>query len=91
MTTLIGLERPSAAVVSLPQSLEAAAPGWTVVDLTGSWKASRWLEFHAGIFNLGDEKYWRWLDVARLEVTDPMIPILSRPGRNFSLSARFSF
>jgi uncharacterized repeat protein (TIGR03806 family) len=32
VTTLIGLERPSAAVVAMPQSLEAAAPGWTVVE-----------------------------------------------------------
>ena len=32
LTTLIGLTRPSAAIVSLPQTLEAAPPGWTVVE-----------------------------------------------------------
>lgn len=68
-----------------------ATAGWGVVDLTASWRVSSHLEVNAGIFNLGDRTYWRWLDVARLEPADPMITILSRPGRSYSLSTRFSF
>lgn len=68
-----------------------AAPGWGRVDLTAGWRAREWLEVRAGVFNLGDNTYWRWLDVGRLEPDDPLIPVLSRPGRNVSLSARVRF
>ena len=30
-------------------------------------------------------------DVANGDVNDPMIALLSRPGRNYSVTARFSF
>jgi hemoglobin/transferrin/lactoferrin receptor protein len=68
-----------------------AVPGWGRVDLTAGWRAREWLEIRAGVFNLGDNTYWRWLDVSRLEADDPLIPVLSRPGRNVSLSARIHF
>jgi len=63
---------------------------WSVVDLTAGWRCSRRVELRAGLFNLGDKTYWRWLDVANREAGDPMIPLLARPGRNFSFTARFS-
>ncbi|MDT8319487.1 MAG: TonB-dependent hemoglobin/transferrin/lactoferrin family receptor [Xanthomonadales bacterium] len=65
-----------------------ATPGWTTLDLTLGWHPSARLEFQFGLFNLTDRHYWRWLDVARLQADDPMIPLLSRSGRSFSLSAR---
>jgi len=68
-----------------------ATPGWTTVDLSAGWSPRDWLEVRAGIFNLTDKAYWRWLDVANMQSDDPMIPLLSRPGRNFSLTARFTF
>jgi hemoglobin/transferrin/lactoferrin receptor protein len=68
-----------------------ATPGWTTVDLSAGWRPRHWLEIRAGIFNLADKAYWRWLDVANMESDDPMIPLLSRPGRSYSLSARFTF
>jgi hemoglobin/transferrin/lactoferrin receptor protein len=68
-----------------------ATPGWTTVDLTAGWRPSHRLEIRAGIFNLADKAYWRWLEVANMEHDDPMIPLLSRPGRSYSLSARFEF
>ena len=49
------------------------------------------VSFRAGLFNLTDETYWRWLDVANLAAADPMIPLLSRPGRSYSLNARITF
>ena len=68
-----------------------ATPSWQTVDLSAAWRPSPDLEIRAGIFNLFDETYWRWLDIYRLEADDPMIPLLSRPGRNYTLSFRFTF
>jgi hemoglobin/transferrin/lactoferrin receptor protein len=68
-----------------------STPGWAVLDLTASWRISDRLEVTAGVFNLGDSTYWRWLDVARLVPTDPMIPILSLPGRSYALTTRLRF
>ena len=67
-----------------------ATPNWTRLDFSAGWRPSNWLEIRAGIFNLTDKTYWRWLDVANIEADDPMIPVLSRPGRNFSLTVRFT-
>lgn len=64
---------------------------WGVVDLTAGWRFSSWLELRAGVFNLGDKTYWRWLDVANREAEDPMNALLARPGRNYSFTARMSF
>ena len=77
----------------IDQSVEDrfATPSWFTLDLTAGWRPTERLEFRAGLFNLFDETYWRWLDVSRLEADNPMIPLLSRPGRNFSASARLSF
>lgn len=68
-----------------------ATPSWTTLDLSAGWRPRAGLELRAGLFNLSDETYWRWLDVANLAADDPMIPLLSRPGRSYSLSARISF
>ncbi len=68
-----------------------ATPSWSVLDLSAGWRPTDWMELRAGVFNLGDKTYWRWLDVANQEADDPMIPLLSRPGRNYSITARFSF
>ena len=68
-----------------------ATPSWVTLDLTAGVRPREWLEIRAGVFNMADETYWRWLDVSRLEADDPMIPLLSRPGRTYSLTARFTF
>jgi hemoglobin/transferrin/lactoferrin receptor protein len=68
-----------------------AVPGWVTLDLTMGWQAADWLELRFGVFNLGDKTYWRWLDVAKLETDDPLIPVLSRPGRNYWFTARLEF
>jgi hemoglobin/transferrin/lactoferrin receptor protein len=68
-----------------------ATPGWTTLDLAAGWRPLDRLELRAGLFNLTDATYWRWLDVANLAADNPMIPLLSRPGRSYSVSARLSF
>lgn len=68
-----------------------STPGWTTLDLSAGWRPLASLELRAGLFNLTGETYWRWLDVANLAAADPMIDLLSRPGRSYSLSVRISF
>ena len=68
-----------------------ATPSWGIVDLTAGWRPGQRIELRAGIFNATDKKYWRWLDVANMDSSDPMITLLSRPGRSFSVTARLSF
>jgi len=68
-----------------------ATPSWGVLDLTAGWRPSQWIELRAGVFNVADKRYWRWLDIANLDSNDPMIPLLSRPGRSYSITARLSF
>jgi len=68
-----------------------ATPSWEIVDLTAGWRPSGRWELRVGIFNLGDKTYWRWLEVANMEADDPMIALLSRPGRSYSVTARFAF
>jgi len=68
-----------------------ATPSWTTMDLTAGWRPLERVELRAGIFNLTDERYWRWLDVANLAANDPVIPLLSRPGRSYSVSLRLFY
>lgn len=68
-----------------------ATPAWTTFDLTAGWRPTARFEIRAAVFNLADETYWRWLDVAQLEADNPMITPLSRPGRSYSLTASISF
>ena len=68
-----------------------ATPSWITFDITASWRPTPGFEIRAGLFNLGNKTYWRWLDTYKREADDPMVAMLSRPGRNFSITTRFSF
>ncbi len=68
-----------------------ATPSWGIVDLTAGWRPTQKIEFRAGIFNVTDKRYWRWLDIANMDSSNPMIAQLSRPGRSFSVSTRLLF
>lgn len=66
-------------------------PGYSLFDVSLAWRPVDRLEVRLGIRNLTDRHYWRWSDVANLSSTDPMIDLLSQPGRNYNLSARYSW
>ena len=68
-----------------------ASPGWTTLDLTVDWAFAPNWQLNAGLFNLTDRRYWRWLDVSRLPANDPMLERLSRPGRSVSVSLEARF
>ncbi|MDZ4728628.1 MAG: TonB-dependent hemoglobin/transferrin/lactoferrin family receptor [Xanthomonadales bacterium] len=68
-----------------------ATDAWFSLDFAAGWRPVADLQIRAGIFNLTNESYWHWLDVANLEAGNPMIPILSQPGRSYSFSISFEF
>ena len=66
-------------------------PGHGVVDFTAGWRPRTGVELRLGAYNLGDQRYWRWLDVARLTPEDPTLELLARPGRTYSASLRVNW
>jgi hemoglobin/transferrin/lactoferrin receptor protein len=66
-------------------------PGYSLFDMALGYRYSDWLELRVGVRNLADRRYWRWSDVSRLAAGDPMIQLLSRPGRSYQFSARFQW
>lgn len=66
-------------------------PSWKTIDLATSWKINEFISLSTGIFNITNETYWRWSDVSLFSPDNPMIELLSRPGRNYSVSARIQW
>ena len=66
-------------------------PGYSLFDFSLGYQFADWLELKAGIRNLTDRHYWRWSDVSRLAPADPMLQLLSQPGRSYSISARLKW
>jgi hemoglobin/transferrin/lactoferrin receptor protein len=67
------------------------APGYAVFDLFVSQRWGSHLLLRAGVENLLDRTYWRWADVRGLAPDDPLIPVLSQPGRSVSMNLRWNF
>ena len=63
-------------------------PGYGVLDFAGGYRFSDRLDLRLSVRNLSDRQYWRWADVSQFAAADPMIPLLSRPARNYGLSLR---
>ncbi len=66
-------------------------PGYSVFDFSMAWHLQEHVELRMGVRNLTDRHYWRWSEVSRLAATDPMIGLLSQPGRNYSASIRLDW
>ena len=66
-------------------------PSWATADLTAGWRINEYFDLRTGIYNLTDERYWRWADVSLFNPGNPMLELLTRPGRNYSISMRFQF
>lgn len=70
-----------------------APPGYARFDLYGWFEPWHGARINAGIFNLGNRRYWEWAavrgleaDVRNLEASDESIGFYTSPGRSFSLS-----
>ncbi|MDQ8756616.1 TonB-dependent hemoglobin/transferrin/lactoferrin family receptor [Sphingosinicella sp. LHD-64] len=63
----------------------------TVLDATAFWRINDNFTLRAGLFNITDERYAYWSDVAGLAAATAVADAYTRPGRNVrvSLTARF--
>lgn len=77
----------------LPASDEPLfVPGGNVVfDLTAFWKPTENTRLRGGIFNVFDEEYTAWLDIAGLPADTPNLERFRRPGLNISIAFDWSF
>ena len=66
-------------------------PAASIADLVIDWQQSSKVQWHLGIYNIGNIRYWRYTDVRRLQTNDPRVEIVSRPGINAALTAQFSY
>ena len=64
--------------------------GYVTADLLAYYDFGGGLRLDVGIFNLGDAEYIEWSDVRGRVVGDPLIPYYTRPGRNVSVTLRWS-
>lgn len=64
--------------------------GYVTADLLVHYDFGGGLQLNLGFFNLGDAEYIEWSDVRGRVVGDPLIPYYTRPGRNLSLTLRWS-
>lgn len=63
-----------------------AAPGYATLDWLVQWYPSADIRIGAGVFNLTDKTYWHAAQVSSYPVSDPIVPILSQPGRHLRVT-----
>ena len=68
-----------------------ATPGYTVLNLGGSWKPIASLTLMANLNNVFDKKYWNWSDVRGQLASSTVLDAYTAPGRNVQVSARYEF
>ena len=66
-------------------------PGYGLLDLTAFINFGPRLRMQAGVFNIGDKKYWEWGNLHGLAASDPAADFYTAPGRNASLSLIYAF
>lgn len=73
-----------------------AVPSVTVVDLAGYWNIGKHAVLNAGIYNLGDKKYWdyaaaRTLAAGTTAATQAEIERQARPGRHLAVNFKLMY
>jgi len=63
---------------------------YATLDLLGHLDLGHGLWLDAGLFNLTDRAYIEWADVRGRPAGDPLIPYCTHPGRNVSVTLRWS-
>jgi hemoglobin/transferrin/lactoferrin receptor protein len=66
-------------------------PGFSVYDWVGYINLNDNIRLNWGVFNLTDKQYWQWNDVLLQEASSPVLPRLTQPGRNASITVRVEF
>lgn len=70
-------------------------PGYSSFDLTAYWQINKNMRLDAGIYNLGDKRYWEYSSARSLQPAVARdrrdIELLTEPGRTASLSLNLAF
>jgi hemoglobin/transferrin/lactoferrin receptor protein len=61
-------------------------PSATVLDLALRWAPTSNMDWRLGIYNLTDQRYWRYANVRRFDAGDPRVDIASLPGLHAALT-----
>lgn len=73
-----------------PENL--SAPGYTTIDITAYARPVKDLTIRGGVFNLTNKKYWNYARVKGATASTNANPdLLSSPGINFGLNAKYEF
>ncbi|MDR0227414.1 MAG: TonB-dependent hemoglobin/transferrin/lactoferrin family receptor [Burkholderiaceae bacterium] len=70
-------------------------PGYAIFDLAAYWQVGKNVRLNAGIYNLGDKRYWDYASTRNLQPDVARdrrdIELLSSPGRTFAVSMNVAF
>ncbi|MQA41559.1 TonB-dependent receptor domain-containing protein [Rugamonas aquatica] len=80
-------------VISDTSAVRFNVPGSTVMDFTAYWNIGKHVVLNAGVYNIGDKKYWdyasaRSLPVGTTATTLADIERYVRPGRNYAVNLK---
>jgi hemoglobin/transferrin/lactoferrin receptor protein len=67
------------------------APGHGIYDLFVAYRFMGDLVARLAVENIGDKTWWRWSDVRGMAPDDPVVPLMSQPGRSVSLNLSKEF
>lgn len=59
---------------------------FTLLDVTAYWNVTDSVTARVGVFNVTDETYSWWSDIAGVSATSPITDAFTQPGRNVSVS-----
>ncbi len=66
-------------------------PAATTLDFTVQWRPHSGVQTEFGVYNLANQRYWRYADVRRYALDDPRVEILSRPGTHAQLTISLTY
>jgi hemoglobin/transferrin/lactoferrin receptor protein len=75
----------------LPDDSDFAPHGFGLLDLSAYYNVNENLVLRANINNLTDKKYWLYEDVRDFSSTSNNLDRYTQPGRNFNISATYTF
>ncbi|BFM15913.1 TonB-dependent hemoglobin/transferrin/lactoferrin family receptor [Maricurvus nonylphenolicus] len=70
---------------------QATTSGYGILDLTAYYNVNENLSIKGGIYNLTDKEYTLWEDLRGERADRTYLDRFSQPGRNFSVSATYTF
>ncbi len=70
---------------------DATTAGFGILDLSGYYNVNDKLTIRGGVYNLTDKEYSLWEDIRGKPASNTYLDRYTQPGRNFSISATYSF